>query len=78
MKSSLDIKTPEDLIIFLKEHNLNGIITDFTLTNNGELSAFGFPTTFNISLSMDCHIKDGETDTVKEMCDNLVEAEKVI
>jgi len=57
MKSMIMPTTPEDLIVFLEQHNLEGTITEFE-TVASSITLFGLPTEINIKLNMVCHEKD--------------------
>jgi hypothetical protein len=58
MTSMIMPTTPEDLIVFLEQHNLEGTITDFETSSPSELTKFGLPFEVTIKLTMSCHYKD--------------------
>lgn len=57
MKSMIMPTTPEDLVVFLEQHNLEGTIIEFETVASSSMK-FGLPTEIIIKLSMVCHEKD--------------------
>lgn len=60
MKPTLTPKTPEELIVFLEQHNLEAIIDEIEISSCDMTSKFGFGNRTNIHLLLVCHDKDKE------------------
>jgi len=60
MKKTLIPTTLEELLEYVDHHELNAIITEFEVKNNGDLRIFGLPQQVIINLSMVCEDKNKE------------------